>query len=288
MTARGKGRFLRRIAGALVCALAGLLGSCENPYVQEILRGPAVLDNLALVAGEGVRYKLDPDFNDDILEYAVSVPFPTARIRLEGFDHRDAEITYSISLDGETWEAETGDGGFEFDNELYIEGGYVKIRVNRKYMDEQVYTVYVKRATDDLLWDLRVRRYAATDDTNDTTEMRSPEDIKRWFAPLSPGYDPAKYWEEDGGKFEYTVRVNHTVEDLRLWSRRKPGVSASYRIQRPGGGDWEAWTPIPETSRNGELIDFPLARQWVKIGIHVELDGFPSRDYGSGRCIPTK
>jgi hypothetical protein len=246
---------MKKILIPFIVALAGIISSCENMYVQEILRGPAILDNLTLYTDDQIRYKLNPDFDSDVLEYTTSVPYPTASIMFEGFDHRDADIKYSLSLDGETYGEENSSGVFEFDKDVYRAGGYVKIRLNREHMDERIYTVHVIRISDAMLWDLRLRSKSAI-----------PSDLGI-FNALAPGYDP--------DKSNYTVKVNSAAVELFLWSVRKNGVEARYR-STPSGGPPGSWFPVNAGDDETNSISFPTADDTITLELEVQMAaGFP-------------
>jgi hypothetical protein len=250
-------RLKNRAAVALAVVLAVFFGSCENPYVQEILRGPTVLDNLALYTEEGVRYKLDPDFDSNILEYTTSVPYPTTVIVFEGFDHRDAEVKYRLSGDGVTYGEENSGGSFTFSREDYPWEGYVKVRVNRKHMDERTYTIHVIRISDAMLWDLEV--WSKTGLGSDSGMSNA----------LDPGYEP----EKDA----YLVRVNSQAKTLNLKFRRKEGVTVKWK-SRLDGGTWSAETAIPpdpdapDAPETGWTIDFPITNEKVEFEVTVSME----------------
>jgi hypothetical protein len=256
MTINGKRRFFGRTAGALVFVLAGFLGSCDNPYVQEILRGAAVLDNMVVYTEDQVRYKLTPDFDSNILEYTTSVPYSTTAIMLEGLDHRDADIKYRISGDGVTYGEETGAGEFEFTKELYPWDAYVKVRVNRKHMDERTYTIHVIRISDAMLWDLRV-----------LSKTGVPND-PGMFNALSPGYIP----ETTG----YLVKVNAQAVKVSLWLLRKEGVTTKYRYRIDGGPFSGEEIIAPNQDAPGDEytaeISFPADKESLEFEITVSME----------------
>jgi hypothetical protein len=256
----GKKQFDRRniVSAARVWLVLAFLipvfGGCDNPYVQEILRGPTVLDNLTLHTEEQARLKLEPDFDSDILEYTAAVPYSAAVIFFEGIDHRDAEIAYSISADGVHFGEENTTGRFPFDKEVYKREAFVRFRVNRKYMDERIYNIHVIRISDAMLWDLGVR-----------TRTSLPTD-EGMFNALLPGYVPEKH--------VYTAKVNAQAEYLKLWSVRKKGVLAQYQYQMAGSAGYSGWIEIPAADEYTAEIPFPLDKESVTFRLKVELPEF--------------
>ena len=66
----------------LFFAVAAILSGCNNVYIQELLRGPATLDSIGIMASDGHVYSSRPDFRADVLDYEVRVPYDTRDIQI--------------------------------------------------------------------------------------------------------------------------------------------------------------------------------------------------------------
>jgi hypothetical protein len=217
-------------------------GGCENPLVQDILRGPATMENISVGADGLGMYSLTPMFSAGITEYTVTVPYATRSISVGGRPGRDGEVSYSRG--GE----ESASGVFAFGEEDYGEATVILVRVERPYMDPQVYTVTVIRGSDSLLRNLELRA------------GQTAQSIGGSPRPLSPGFTP-------GIQTEYAAGVPSATEVLSIKGSLKPGASIS-REQFEADGV----TAIAHSSPDPEIFDFPLGLDCTKIKITVSLE----------------
>jgi hypothetical protein len=243
------GRTAARGVIVVLCLLAA--GSCDNPMVQEILRSSTVLDNLTVHTEENIRYTISPDFDSNVLYYETWVPYSTTTLVISGIDHRDADIRYSISPDGEDWEPEQSGGVFNFIEDFFLKEAWIRIRVNRPYMDERIYTLHVNRIADSMIWSMRLKsRIGVSYDEG-------------MYNPLSPGYMPELH--------SYKVRVNAQAEKLQLWIVRKPGVVTNYRYRDSDDTDFGPWTAVPAEDLSTGEVAFGQDNAWMLFEIQVVL-----------------
>jgi len=124
--------------------LAVLLAGCENPLVQDVLRGPATLSSITVMADvTGTRnWGLSPGLTYGTFEYTAIVPVDTTGITVVGTPKRGGEIWYS--QDGNP---EQGNGVFSFSGQTTV----IKIRVTTPYKDDSYYTINFIRGAPYLL-----------------------------------------------------------------------------------------------------------------------------------------
>jgi hypothetical protein len=171
---------------------------------------------------------------------------------VDGFATRDGEAFYSIASDGVDFGEEKSTGWFAFTEDLYQKEAFVRIRVNRPYMDERVYSLHVIRISDAMIWNLRLK--------SSTTAVAGDPGI---FNPLSPGYQPEKP--------DYQAKVNAQADKLQLWTIRKPGVYARYRYKSELDADYGAWDSIPEGVELTDPVDFDPDAHFIIFEIQVVL-----------------
>jgi hypothetical protein len=218
-----------------------LFSVCENPYVQELLRGLATLEGIHVTANsETTFYELKPAFSADLTGYAARVPFLAESVTITGISHKNTKITYQKG-DGMVFGPESASGTFFFPPEEM--SAEVRIRVEQAYMDSQVYTLSIRRGANTPLWDLHIRTgIDSVDETADTLAY-------------SPDFNGA-ISAEGGGIFDYAVLVPSTITKILVKDDRKPGVEVVY-AQENG------------SPRDTGLFDFPLTSDMTRIKLTV-------------------
>jgi hypothetical protein len=132
-----------------VLVLAGFAAfSCDNLYVQEILRDGVYLKNIALAAENGngiqaeVNFGLNPAFTPEVTSYFAFVPKDSERITITGVTNHEQTVTYSMNGG-----PPQNNGTFSFSSvdPVTEKNSTVTLTVERKHMDTIVYTVMVYR-----------------------------------------------------------------------------------------------------------------------------------------------
>jgi hypothetical protein len=180
----------RGFALALAAALAlvpAAIGACKNPYVSDILHGPAELNSLVIISqyrapGETVYTDMPasravkPEFSAAVYEYSVIVPAATERLAVVQSLGKDAKIAAieKKSPDGAAddpvqdtaydyvfkFPAPSNTGGDPAEHKCDI-----LIHVTRDYMESVTYTVHVFREQPAWITSLKVS--ITTVDTGD-------------------------------------------------------------------------------------------------------------------------
>ncbi|MDR1900180.1 MAG: cadherin-like beta sandwich domain-containing protein [Treponema sp.] len=235
-------------APVLLVLLSGILlfPACENPYVQELLRGSSALDNISVSAyisagAEGQTYAVSPHFNADTTGYTVRVPYQTKRVDITAVPHREGPVTF-LREDGTAF-----DGSYPFTEDLEAR---VFIRVETPYMDARTYGLTILRGPDSWLQSLRVK-----------SGNGSPSDL----LGIIPGFDPEV--------FEYTAEVPQASDRLEITGLIKDGVTLSH-----------TWDGVPGGSQTSEAyivsgalsqIDAPE----IKITVSLPSSGEADKTY---------
>jgi hypothetical protein len=227
-------------------ALAAILclSTCENPYVQELLRDAAALDGLHVSAGEvGNNYEVSPSFSPSVTEYSVRVPFLTETVSLTAVPHTGGSAVF-LKADGSVF-----DGRYPFTED---DSARVFIRAERPYMDTRIYSLTIIRGPDSWLRKIQVWSGNGAVDTSETL-------------PLVPGFDPDKHDDAPlPGGTVYTVTVPNASDRLRVTGTVKTGVVIEYSTD--GGTNYGAWTDMTLT---------PTDEPEIKIKVH--LTGSPEQ-----------
>ncbi|MDR1785336.1 MAG: right-handed parallel beta-helix repeat-containing protein [Spirochaetaceae bacterium] len=207
-----------------------LFPSCNNPYVQDLLYGPAVADNLSILADDGAAYALEQNPRNE-REYTVTVPAMTEAFTVRGFARNGGSVAYSYtatqpgavagdrfaySYSG-AFSPESPSGYIKFipgkNPGQYLETIVVKVRVTQRYMEESVNTVVVHRGIDTMLWNFKleqgnsaantpltsVRSFPSYDKTRlyngtkNSSSLVAPEDSKHFAFLVSPETDVVRF-----------------------------------------------------------------------------------------------
>jgi hypothetical protein len=151
---------MKKILVICTLALTGLICSCENPYVQEILRDGAYLKNITIAAknnqGEtaDINYGLNPGFTPENLNYYAFVPNDSVAITIAGITNHDQTVSYRIN-DGPP--QEQGTFPFASAEGTPLRNTRVTLTVIRDYMDTMEYTVMVYRKQPVWITGIRVK-----------------------------------------------------------------------------------------------------------------------------------
>jgi hypothetical protein len=220
-----KARTVPAQAGILfVLVQAFLFWSCENVYLQELLRGNAALDNLTINADNNTVYSPKPAFRPQTLDPVIRVPYATSEITVIASFSHDEKVTYTMG--DETNET----GVFPF---LAEDADQVLVRVERKYMNPQTYTLTVRRGSDSTLWDL----FAWSVETEGTTAGQTAA------GSFDPGFDSDVY--------EYVLTIGtENPQNLRFESMLRPNAEVHYELVTDATGSEYAsglYDPAPET-----------------------------------------
>jgi hypothetical protein len=207
---------MNKTAVKLVFVFAGaFILSCENPYVQEILRDGALLDNISLAAQNGageeaeINFGLNPGFTPNVFTYYGFVPRDTQYVTVTGIPRNGETVSYRMN-DG----PEQNNGTFPFlsaDPET-AKNSSVTLTVNREYMDASVYTVTLYRKQPTWLTTVYVRT-----DVGGTANF-----------DLDPGFNPSI--------LDYAAGVNQNAASFSLKAEIRAfdnlNITATY------SGDW--------------------------------------------------
>ena len=173
-----------------------------NPYVQELLRGPATLESLSVMVDDGQIYSSRPDFNKDILEYTVRVPYATQNIRIMAKPNKNGAAYFTMN------NITNNDGAFLF---LDDQQAAVEIYVERPHMDSRTYTLRVIRGSDSTLWDINFSQTILLEGGH-TSEVS--------INNMDPGYD------SDTHKYKLPVQAN--TDKITIITVLRPYAEAAF------------------------------------------------------------
>jgi hypothetical protein len=226
-----KARTRKKIVSIHVCVslfiAAFLLLSCENPMVQDLLRGPAYLDGISIAADDGNNYEVNPAFNAETTDYTITVPYTTQSIAINGRPHKDGTISYRRSTDGTSFSAPTSWGTFAFGDDVQM---FVQVLVDRPFMDTRVYTLTIIRAGDSMLWGIMVKA------KNTGSLLGGNRSLNPSFNSTVPAYD---------------VWVPYNTDELLIngvTDTAKPEITVVYSQSTDGGSTWSIETALGDFS----------------------------------------
>jgi hypothetical protein len=228
-----------------------VLFSCNNPYVQDVLYGPAEADNLAIIADDGNSYALEQNPGNE-REYMVKVPAMTEKFTIQGFARKGGAVAYSYSIEeplavegnpyGYTYSgafsAESRSGQIDFvpgtGKLKYLETIVIKVRVTQKYMEETVYTVVVHRGIDTLLWNLKLEQKKQNQSAQAMRSYPAYDKESRLNILESNGNPSSAYddWDDpDSGLHKtFVILTSPDAEEMKFHAYLRKNTCIQYAI----------------------------------------------------------